>query len=118
MTPTQRSLKAMRDLGYTCAIVERWCAYSRKRHDLFGFADLMCIHPHMTPVLVQVTSGTNLAARVRKIIAEPRALIAIQSGIGVEVHGWRKLKSNGNRWTIKSRVITEEDFQCSTSHAA
>lgn len=104
MTPTQRSLKVLREQGYHCAIVERWNPHTRVRQDLFGFADLLCIQEGHSPLLVQVTS-TGWSARIKKILNEPLAELALKSGFRIEVHGWRKLKSNKNRQTIKVTEI-------------
>jgi hypothetical protein len=92
MSPTQRSLKLLRDLGYTVAIVEHWNHFTKRRNDLFGFADLLAIRENEV-LLVQVTSGTNTSARVKKITESEHIGIVRDAGIRVEVHGWRKLKS-------------------------
>ena len=63
----------------------------------------------MPPRLIQVTS-TGWSSRVTKILNEPLALLALTSGFEIEVHGWRKLKSNRNRQTIKVIPITVSDF--------
>lgn len=106
MTPTQRSLKMLRDEGWTVEVVEKWNPHSRTRHDLFGFADLIAIRPGRKPLLVQVTSGTNTAARVTKIEGLDSYPVVLACGFDVEVHGWRKLASNRNRWTPKIVPLT------------
>ena len=106
-SPTQRSLKYLRNLGYHCSIVERWNPHTRIRQDLFGFADLLCIKEGFSPLLVQVTSS-GWSSRIRKIQAEPLSKLALASGFEIEVHGWRKLKTNKNRMTIKIIPITQE----------
>jgi len=107
MSPTQRSLKYLRALGYHCAIVERWNHHTKIRQDLFGFADLLCIKKGCSPLLVQVTSS-GWSSRIRKIQAEPLSELALASGFDIEVHGWRKLKTNKNKMTIKIIPITKE----------
>jgi hypothetical protein len=42
-SPTQRSLRHMRDLGYLVAVVEHWNPHARIRQDLFGWIDLLAI---------------------------------------------------------------------------
>ena len=39
ITPTQRTLKHMRERGYTCQVVEHWNPFARIRQDLYGFID-------------------------------------------------------------------------------
>lgn len=91
-SPTQRSLKYLRESGYTVAIVEYWNAFTKRRHDLFQFADLLAIRENEV-LLVQVTSGTNVSARIKKISENEHIGAVRKSGMRVEVHGWRKLKS-------------------------
>ena len=45
MTPTQRTLAALGDLGYTSGMVERWIAKKPFgiRKDLFGIIDIIAI---------------------------------------------------------------------------
>ena len=92
MSPTQRSLKYLRDQGYTVAIVEHYNCFTKRRHDLFQFADLLAIRENEV-MLVQVTSGTNVSARVKKIAESEHISAVRKSGMSVFVHGWRKLKS-------------------------
>ena len=40
-SPTQRTLKRLRDLGYLAEVVERWNPHAKVRNDLFGFGDVM-----------------------------------------------------------------------------
>ena len=97
MSPTQRSLKYLRDQGYRCWIVERWCPYSRKRKDLWNCLDILAIGNGQT-VGVQTTSRGNVAARVKKIEENEYYQELVRSGWKVHVHGWGKLKAG---WTLK-----------------
>jgi hypothetical protein len=109
VSPTQRSLKYMRDDDWTCGIVEKWNHFTKIRQDLFGFADVIAMKPDNTPILLQITS-TGWSSRLAKILAEPRALVALNSGFEIQVHGWRKLKQNRNRYTIKCIQVTTDMF--------
>lgn len=118
MSPTQRSLALLRKEGWTCEIVERWNPHARIRKDLFGFADLIAIKPGEPPTLVQVTS-TGWASRVRKVANEPLASLALESGFAIEVHGWRKLKTNRGRWTpIRLPITQKEIAECLSEQSA
>ena len=88
-SPTQRSLAHLRKAGYTVAIVERWCSFTRKRYDLFGMFDLLAVRPGET-LAVQTTSGSNVAARVKKIGDSDLIGAVRDAGWLVHVHGWRK----------------------------
>jgi hypothetical protein len=113
MSPTQRSLKLLREAGWTCEIVENFNSFTKQRKDLFGFADLLCIKEGAKPLLVQVTAS-GWAARRGKILAIPTARVCLRSGFDIQVHGWRKLlKKRGGKarvWTPKIIDILEKDF--------
>ncbi len=66
-SPTSRSIKAMADRGYLVAIVERYNPFSKRKNDLFGFVDLLCVHQETGDVAaVQTTSYSNLSSRINK----------------------------------------------------
>lgn len=96
-SPTQRSLKHMRALGYVCDIVERRMPFQFVTKDLFGFIDILCVKGEDI-VGVQTTSGANVAARVTKI-TEHENWPLVCKAIRVVVHGWRK--NAAGRWVIR-----------------
>lgn len=96
-SPTQRSLKHMRGLGYTCAIVEHWNPFAHIRQDLFGFIDVLCVKGEDI-VGVQTTSGDHVAERVAKIVAHENWPL-VCNAITVIVHGWRK--SAKGKWVLR-----------------
>ena len=98
MTPTQRSLKHLRAMGYRVAITEHWNHFTQRRHDLFGIIDLLCLRGSET-LAVQTTSASNMSARIKKI-AESDAIADIRAaGWGFVVHGWKR-GTNG-RYTLR-----------------
>lgn len=98
MSPTQRSLKLLRERGYRAAIVEKWNPHARIRQDLFGIIDLLAIRGSET-LAVQTTSGSHVAERLKKI-EDSEAIADIRAaGWGFHVHGWRK-GANG-RWACR-----------------
>lgn len=85
MSPMQRSLKWMRERGYRCYITEY---HSRGfKHDLFGFADILCLKDDEVCV-VQTTSRSNISARIKKITESEEVAFVRKSGIRILVHGW------------------------------
>jgi hypothetical protein len=103
MTPTQRSLKHLRDLGYRVAIVEKWNPHARIRQDLFGFIDLLAIKENET-LAIQATSRGNISSRVKKI-EEAEALEAVRkAGWRIVVQGWGKLKQG---WCLKEVELSD-----------
>jgi NADH:ubiquinone oxidoreductase subunit B-like Fe-S oxidoreductase len=91
MTPTARSLRLLREAGYAACVVEKWVPQAKKRMDAFGFGDVLACHPGQSSiVLVQVTTASNLAARVTKAKSLPAAKQWLESGGMIELHGWVK----------------------------
>lgn len=105
MSPTQLSLAALRAQGWTCWIVEHWNSFSRKRVDLFGMFDILCVRDGET--LAVQTTTTGVAARIRKIAESPYIGDVRKAGWKLEVHGWRKRKvkrgGKAERWV--QRVV-------------
>ena len=97
MSPTQRSLAYLRNLGYHVEVVERTIPKTFIKKDLWGFADLLAIRPGEV-LAVQVTSGSNVSARVKKIAEHENTQFVREAGIAIHVHGWRKLKAG---WSPK-----------------
>lgn len=97
MTPTQRSLKLLRSEGWLVAVVEKWNSHVKIRQDLFGFGDLLAVRGDLV-MLVQTTSGSNVAARRQKIIDTPASATWL-AGVWreIEIHGWRKVGARGKR---------------------
>jgi hypothetical protein len=87
----------MRDLGYLCAVTERWNPFARIRQDLWGFVDVLCLRDNEI-VGVQATSGSNASARVAKIAEHENVGAVRKAGIRIEVHSWRKVKG---RWDCR-----------------
>lgn len=102
-SPTQRSLKFMRDQGYTAEVVERFNSFTKRRHDLFGFIDILCIKEGRI-VGVQTTSAGHISDRRKKILEHANLPAVLSSGIRVIVHGWEKKQ---NRWQVKEVEIAD-----------
>lgn len=104
-SPTQRSLKLLRDAGYLCQIVERWNPHAKVRSDLFGFIDILAVRGD-TVIGVQTTSANNMAARVAKIRALPTFKDWLHSpSRRVHVHGWGKKGPRGKRKMWQCRML-------------
>lgn len=88
MTPTQRSLEALREAGYLPVVVEHWNAFAKIRKDLWGWADILAIKKGEV-LAVQVTSDSNVSARIKKIQESDTIAKVREAGIRVEVHGWK-----------------------------
>ena len=90
-SPTQRSLKFLRERGYTVGVVERWNPGAKVRQDFLGFADVLAVHAGEVGVLaVQVCGGGggSLAERYRKIVRTPAAHVWLLAGNAILVQQW------------------------------
>lgn len=94
MSPTSLTLKHLREAGFMAAPVEkRVPGRPDVTMDLFGFADVLAVHPRDSIfLLVQATSdnGGNVSARVKKVMANANARCWLKAKGLVEVHGWRR----------------------------
>ena len=89
-SPTQRTLKALRNEGYVSEVVERWNPHANIRQDLFGWIDIIAIKPGEI-LAVQATSYSNHSSRVKKIKTERREQVKewLDAGGIAEVWSWK-----------------------------
>lgn len=97
-SPTTRSRRHLEADGWHVEKVEQRVPYTNTTRDLFGFIDLLAIRGSTT-MAVQVTSGNNVAARIRKIAESPNVSFVREAGWVIVVHGWRK-NSRGH-WVLR-----------------
>jgi hypothetical protein len=118
-SPTQRTLRELRNQGRVCAIVERFNAFvgpHGMRQDLFGIIDVIALDPVRGVVGVQ-SCGGNFAEHERKLLEE-RAQECIDwlstPGTSLELWSWRKVKlkrgGKAERWSPRVREVTLDDF--------
>jgi vacuolar-type H+-ATPase subunit F/Vma7 len=98
-SPTQRTLKHLRDEGYRAEVVERWNPHARVRHDLFNVIDVLALNESEV-VAVQTTTASNMKARIDKISESDILPLLIKLEWRVIVHGWKK-NTKTNRWELK-----------------
>lgn len=113
MNPTARSIRHLRESGWTVARVEYWLAPARRRIDVWAFGDLLACRPEGRPTLFQVTTGSNVAARITKARANAGPLLTwLLSGGKLVVHGWSLRGKRGERklWTLREVEIGVEQL--------
>lgn len=108
-SPTQRSLAHLRKEGWTAGVVERWIEARKIRIDFCGGIDLIAFAPDKGILGVQCCAASGLAAHRKKLLAEPRMKLWVESGAGLVIHAWRKTNERkpGKRKTWK---VLEERF--------
>jgi hypothetical protein len=79
-------------------VVEHWNSYTNTRKDLFGLFDILALGKDEI-IGIQVTSASNVSKRIRKIEDSPLLGAIRESGMKIEVHGWRKYaKQKDGKW--------------------
>ena len=119
MSPTELSLRHLRNEGWLVDVCERWVPNPShpgggQRRDLFGLVDLVAIRGTQT-MGVQTTTHVNVSAHLLKMTDDehrPRLVELFVAGWVVVVHGWRKSTRDGHackhpsksrcgcRWTL------------------
>ena len=128
LSATQRTLRALRDQGRVCAIVEKFNAYAGpfgRREDLFGIIDVLALDPERGVVGVQCC-GSDFKAHKDKILIEKAqethdwlsTKVKCPScghshvSTALEIWSWRKLKlkrgGKAERWMPRVEEITAE----------
>ena len=95
-SPTERTLKYLREQGYFAVVTEKWNPFAHIRQDLFGIVDVLAVRRGET-LGVQCTSNDNVAARVNKIADHESTPRLREAGWRLEVHGWTKGKRGAPR---------------------
>lgn len=106
MSPTQRSLAHLKELGYQAKVVERWNSFAKIRQDLFG-GDILALKPGEPVLIIQATTGSNHSARRTKL--EAGGFIPLWKGAGaaLEIWSWAKQGPRGQRkvWTVRRETL-------------
>jgi len=113
LSPTQRTLKALRNRGLKCAIVEKFNHYAGRfgrREDLFGIIDIIALG---TEGVIGVQScGASFSQHYKKM-TEEHAQDTIDwletPGTSLELWAWRRVKlrrgSKAVRWRPRVAVF-------------
>lgn len=117
MTPTQRTIRELKNRGLVCAIVEKWNAYAKIRQDMFGIIDIIALDPQRGVIGVQAC-GSAFSAHYHKLTEEKAQETydwISTPGTHLELWGWRKIKKvRGGKamiWEPRIQEITLEDLQ-------
>jgi hypothetical protein len=117
LSPTQRTLRCLRDEGRLIDVAERWIPNPKIpgggfRKDLFGFVDLVVLDSQQGIGAIQ-SCGQSFAEHKRKILDSECTEFVIEwlkCGGFVELWGWRKVKlkrgGKAMRWKPRIAEIT------------
>lgn len=96
MSPTQLTLRNLRERGFRAAVVEKWNPHAKIRQDLFGIIDVLGVREGQT-IGVQCTTQAHRANRAKKM-QESEAIADLRAaGWALEVHGWKKVEG---KWQV------------------
>uniref|UniRef100_A0A6M3LKN7 Uncharacterized protein n=1 Tax=viral metagenome TaxID=1070528 RepID=A0A6M3LKN7_9ZZZZ len=136
LSPTQRTLAALREQGMNATVAEKWVSFhsddndhSRKkkkptgiRVDFFGIIDVVGLTPETT-LGVQCCAGSGYSAHWHKLTEEnaknTKDWLACPSR-KLEIYAWRKVKlkrgGKAMRWSarIVEIVLTDNGFEAVT----
>jgi len=95
ISPTQRTLKRMKESGdyKLIQVVEKWNPFARIRQDLFGIIDILGISITGETHALQVTSYSNVNARIKKIEEHDSTPHLRDADWVLLVEGWKKEKN-------------------------
>ena len=120
MTPTQRTIRELKNLGRICGIVERFISNahipSGIRSDLFGIIDIIALDPERGVIGIQ-TCGNSFSEHWKKITEERYQEThdwLSTPGARLELWAWRKVKLKRGgvamRWQPRVVEITLNDL--------
>lgn len=106
-SPTQRTIKALKELGFTCQIVEYWSPFAKRRIDLFNCIDIVAVKEGVGIIGVQTTSADNHSARMNKARETPAIAEWLRAGARFEVWSWGVKGARGKRklWTLRREEL-------------
>jgi len=114
----QRSKKLLQDQGFDCWIVEKpYNQWTKRREDLFNFADLVGIRADCNGVTAIQATGEDVQSHVHKILTgfrdksgkeiPPNAYVKtwLLAGNRLFIWAWRKRGERGKRKTWELREV-------------
>lgn len=106
LTPSQRSLALMKQRGYTCQNVEYYNPYSKRRKDLLGFIDILCVGKGEI-IGIQATTTSHLPNREQKARGTEALYQWLRAGNKFYLHGWAKRGAKGKRklWKLTEKKV-------------
>src|SRR6266511_2076209 len=110
LTPTSRTIAALKAMGYQVGRTEHWNAWAKVRQDLFGAEDVVGLKAGIRLLLIQATTGENVSHRLAK--SKAVAMVLASTGNLFEIWGWRKCGARGERkrWEVRRlRILTNGD---------
>ena len=112
-------MEKWRNEGYIVEKVEYWNAFAKQRRDLFNYCDVVA-ECEGEEVRIQVTSYSNISARINKIMGKVKGREYIKEharrfltvkGHRLIVEGWHQPKGPRTKWVARVIELTLDDFK-------
>lgn len=116
VSPSARSLKELRRLGYIGQSVEKRIPFKFITQDYIHCIDIIAFREGEV-IGVQATSGAHVAERINKALAIPELVGWLKAGCKFEVWGWSKQGARGKRkmWQLTRRPLLLGDVPSTTT---
>lgn len=108
------------EMGWVCGPVDRWIPHRPITQDFLGCIDWIVLDGAAGgPLAVQVTTGSNVAARLTKAKQEPRLRSWLSAPARFEVWGFRRAptyrkdgsKGKRTQWVLRREALTLADLE-------
>lgn len=113
-SPTQKTMKELKKLGFTAHIVEKKIPYSFISVDCFGVGDILAMREGIGIVLIQATTNTGgqHTKHLAKCYAEEKLKTWLLCGGRFEIWSWAKQGARNKRklWVLRRQEIFIHDI--------
>lgn len=102
-------MKVLRGEGFVVEKVEYWSPFPPphgRRHDAFGFADLIVLTSAITAI--QCCAFSGISAHAKKIREIHAARMWLMAGGVLLIHGWRKIDGHWHLSIRKADLVEGE----------
>ena len=116
-SPTKKSLRLLRELGYAAYIVEAYNHPASAKHtgwakkkDLLGLGDILALKEGET-LMVNATSASNVAGHIAKYRESSHVVTALtdwlSAGNPFVLHGWDPAKDADDECLVREAYLTD-----------
>jgi len=119
LSPSQRTIRELKDRGIICGVVERWIPNPKlpgggMRKDFLNIIDIVALDAGAV-LGIQCCGASGFAEHDRKILASEMSPEWLKAGAVLELWSWRKIKLHRGgkalRWKPRIRRYEIGDFK-------
>ena len=118
LSPSQRTIRELKDRGIICGVVERWIPNPKlpgggMRKDFLNIIDIVALDAGAV-LGIQCTGASGFAEHDRKILSSEMSIEWLKAGAALELWSWRRVKlrrgSKALRWKPRIKRYELSDF--------